>query len=85
MDYIDQHRHRFGVETICAALRAEGIAVAPSGYYAHKTRGPSRRALHDAALAETIERLYPGAFSGTSGGRIDDAIARASELVRSWT
>ena len=41
MDYIDQHRDRFGVEPICAALRAEGIAVAPSGYYAHKQRSPS--------------------------------------------
>jgi hypothetical protein len=36
------------------------------------------------ALAETVERLYPGAFSGTNDGRIDDAIARASELVRTW-
>ncbi|GAB3606852.1 hypothetical protein GCM10027413_22610 [Conyzicola nivalis] len=36
------------------------------------------------ALAETVERLYPGAFSGNTGGRIDDAIARASELVRTW-
>jgi hypothetical protein len=36
------------------------------------------------ALAETVERLYPGAFSGANGGRIDDAVARASELVRSW-
>jgi putative transposase len=56
--YIDQHRHRFGVEPICAALRAEGIAVAPSGYYAHKKRSPSRRALSDAALAETIEATF---------------------------
>lgn len=58
VDYIDQHKHRFGVEPICAALRAEGIAVAPSGCYAHKNRGPSRRALHDAALAETIEAAF---------------------------
>jgi hypothetical protein len=35
-------------------------------------------------LAETVERLYPGAFSGETGGRIDDAIGRASELVRRW-
>ena len=58
MAYIDQHKRRFGVEPICAALRAQGIAVAPSGYYAHKKRGPSRRALHDAALAETIEATF---------------------------
>ena len=58
MDYIDQHKHRFGVEPICAALRAEGIAVAPSGYYAHKSRPPAARALTDAALAETIEATF---------------------------
>jgi putative transposase len=58
VDYIDQHRERFGVEPICAALRAEGIAVAPSGYYAHQQRQPSRRALSDAALAETIEATF---------------------------
>jgi putative transposase len=56
--YIDQHKRRSGVVPICAALRAEGIAVAPSGYYAHKTRSPSRRALRDAALAETIEATF---------------------------
>jgi putative transposase len=56
--YIDQHKGRFGVEPICAVLRAEGIAVAPSGYHAHNKRGPSRRALHDAVLAETIEATF---------------------------
>jgi putative transposase len=64
VDYIDQHRERFGVEPICAALRAEGIAVAPSGYYAHKQRQPSRRALSDAALSETIEATFWGRDKG---------------------
>jgi putative transposase len=58
VDYIDRHKRRFGVEPICAALQAEGIAVAPSGYYAAKKRLPSRRALSDAALAETIEATF---------------------------
>lgn len=58
MAYIDQHKDRFGVEPICAALRAEGIAVAPSGYYAATKRPPSRRALSDAALAEVIEATF---------------------------
>ncbi|SDH68278.1 IS3 family transposase [Pseudonocardia oroxyli] len=56
--YIDAHKVRFGVEPICAVLRAEGIAVAPSGYYAHKNRRLSRRALTDAALAEIIEATF---------------------------
>jgi putative transposase len=58
VDYIDQHKDRFGVEPICAALRVEGIQVAPSGYYAHKQRSPSRRALSDAVLAEVIEATF---------------------------
>ena len=37
-----------------------------------------------AALAQTVERLYPGAFSGRTDGSIDEATARASELVRRW-
>jgi hypothetical protein len=36
------------------------------------------------ALAETIESLYPGAFSGTADGSIAEATHRASELVRTW-
>nr|WP_308015374.1 IS3 family transposase [Pseudonocardia sp. ICBG1293] len=55
---MDAHKHRFGVEPICAVLRAQGIAVAPSGYYAHKNRAPSRRTLSDATLAETIEAAF---------------------------
>jgi hypothetical protein len=35
-------------------------------------------------LAATVEALYPGAFSGAATGSIDEATARASELVRSW-
>ena len=58
MDYIDQHRDRFGVEPICEVLTSEGIAVAPSGYYAHKARPPATRTLADAALAETIEATF---------------------------
>jgi hypothetical protein len=33
VDYIDQHRHEFGVESICNVL-----PIAPSTYHDHKTR-----------------------------------------------
>ena len=42
MAYIDQHKRRFGVEPICAVLTQHGATIAPSGYYAAKTRPPSR-------------------------------------------
>jgi putative transposase len=40
--YIDEHRHRFGVEPICSALQ-----FAPRTYYAIKARPPSARAVRD--------------------------------------
>jgi hypothetical protein len=38
--FIDEHRDRFGVEPICRTL-----GVAPSTYYARKSRPPSARAI----------------------------------------
>ncbi len=29
VDYIDQHRNRFGVEPICTVLRKAGMQIAP--------------------------------------------------------
>jgi len=60
VSYIDEHRDEFGVEPICEVLQ-----VAPSTYYAAKSRPPSARALRDAvtvpqlvALWETNYRVY---------------------------
>jgi putative transposase len=58
VDYIDSHRGRFGVEPICRVLSEHGVSIAPSGYYAHKNRPLSRRALRDAALEEVIEAAF---------------------------
>ena len=43
-----------GVEPICRALTEAGAKIAPSTYYAAKTRPPSARAVADAALDERI-------------------------------
>ena len=51
--YIDAHRDTFGVEPICRTL-----AIAPSTYYAAKTRPPSKRSQEDAALKPEIERVH---------------------------
>jgi putative transposase len=51
--YIDAHRDRFGVEPICRVLQ-----VAPSSYYAAKTRPPSARAVRDAQLKVEIRRVW---------------------------
>ena len=33
MDFITEHRGRFGVEPICAVLSEHGCSIAPSTYY----------------------------------------------------
>jgi len=44
--YVEEHRGRFGVEPICRTLQ-----VAPSSYYAARSREPSEHARHDERLA----------------------------------
>ena len=56
--FIDDHRDRFGVAPICRVLSAHGVPIAPSGYYAFKSRPVSARALRDAELVVEIERVF---------------------------
>jgi putative transposase len=58
IDYIDAHRDRFGVEPICRVLRQAGAPIAPSTYWAAKTRPPSTRAVRDAELKPRIAALH---------------------------
>jgi putative transposase len=69
--FIDDHRSRFGVEPICRVLREHGVPIAPSGYYAAKTRPPSARAVGDQAVLAAIERIYhdPQLGRGLYGAR----------------
>jgi putative transposase len=72
--YIDAHRHdvvdgrEVGVEPICAVLKKVGIAIAPSSYYAAKSRPPSARSVRDAALVKDI-RVAHKANLGVYGAR----------------
>ena len=55
--YIDEHRRSYGVEPICRTLQ-----VAPSSYYAAKTRPPSARAVRDAGLGPHLIRIHAAHF-----------------------
>jgi putative transposase len=61
--FIDAHRARFGVEPICRVL-----AVAPSSYYAARSRSPSARVLRDAELRHDIRRVHEAHY-GVYGSR----------------
>ena len=55
VDYIDRHREKFGVEPICKVRGKAGMQIAPSTYYAAKTRPPSARSVRDAELVVDIK------------------------------
>jgi len=57
-----------GVEPICAVLNKAGVQIAPSGYYASKTRPPSARAIRDAELVLEIKAAHT-AHLGVYGAR----------------
>nr|WP_233429542.1 IS3 family transposase [Brevibacterium antiquum] len=62
MKFIGQHKHEFGVEPICRTLTAAGTQIAPSTYYAFKTRPPSKRAIRDEELLVEIRRVHAKNF-----------------------
>lgn len=63
--FVDDHKHRFGVEPICKHLR-----FASSTYYAVKAkeRRPSARTLHDRAILTEIRRVHKDSL-GNYGAR----------------
>ncbi len=95
VEYIDAHRdrvvegRRLGVEPICAVLKDAGVQIAPSTYYAAKTRplGPvdQRRGDHAADRAGTPTRrrvrrpqdARRAAPAGPSGAPVHRAAADA--------
>ncbi len=56
--FIDEHRDEYGVEPICAQL-----PIAPSTYYASKTRPLSARAIRDAMLMPILLALFQANYS----------------------
>ncbi len=64
VDYIDANRDRvvegrkLGVEPIIEVLGEAGVEIAPSTYYAAKTRAPSARAVRDAELVPLIGKVH---------------------------
>lgn len=57
-DHRDDGGLRWGVEPICRVLSEHGLRIAPSTYYEHLDRRPSRREQRDAYLLEQIRRVH---------------------------
>lgn len=58
MVYIDVHKGELGVEPICRVLTEAGTQIAPSAYYAAKTRPPSARSVSGPVTTAVIEAVH---------------------------
>ena len=78
--FIDERRSEFGVEPICSVL-----PIAPSTYYASKTRSPSPRALRDERLLAEIRRAYEASRRRYGPRKVWRQLRRQGESVARCT
>jgi putative transposase len=71
IEFLDAYKERFGVEPICAVLREQCCGIAPSTYYAARSRPPSKRATRDELVLGHIRRVHasPKIGRGLYGAR----------------
>jgi putative transposase len=74
--FVEQEKERYPVRILCRAL-----GVSPSGYYAWRSRGPSARAVADAALASEIRRSHARSRGTYGVPRIHADLAEAGHHV----
>jgi putative transposase len=69
--FIDSVKERFGVEPVCHVLSQFVCKIAPSTYYAFKSRPRSARSLRDEQVAEIVQEVYfdPTKGRGVAGAR----------------
>ena len=72
VEFIDANRDELGVEPICEVLQ-----VAPSTYYAAKTRPPSARAVRDAVIAPQLVGLWEANYRVYGARKLWRAAQRA--------
>ncbi|RMI27550.1 IS3 family transposase [Nocardia stercoris] len=75
--FIAEHRARFGVASICRALTAHGVKIAPRTFHAWARRAPSKRALWDTTVTEILAGYYE---PGPDGRRAPESLYGAEKM-----
>ncbi|MBT9258124.1 IS3 family transposase [Phycicoccus sp. KQZ13P-1] len=89
--YIDAHRHdvvdgrEVGVEPICTELATAGVQVAPSGYYASKSRPPSARSVRDGELVAKIKDVHRANLGVYGARKVHAELGRSGVRVARCT
>jgi putative transposase len=68
VEFVDSQREQHGVQPVLEALKQTPAEIAPSTYYAAKTRPESARVASDRVLAEKIEQVHEDNY-GAYGAR----------------
>lgn len=68
VEFVDSQREEHGVQPVVEALKQTPAEIAPSTYYAAKSRPESARAASDRVLAEKIEQVHEANY-GVYGAR----------------
>ena len=76
VNYIDAHRSEFGVEPICTTLQ-----VAPSTYYAARSRLPSARQIGDGLMMPILLALWVANFKVYGAHKLWKAARRAGHDI----
>ncbi len=74
--FIDDHKAAYGIEPICRTL-----AIAPSSYYAARSRPPSARAVRDAAVGADIGRIHRANYAVYGARKVWHALRREGTLI----
>ncbi|MGW0084758.1 IS3 family transposase [Streptomyces sp. NPDC003393] len=74
--YIDQYKETFGVQPICDVLAETDAPIAPSTYYAARTRPPSARSLRDEEITREIRRIRGANYSVYGARKVHAALQR---------
>lgn len=83
--YIEQHKAEYGVEPIINAWRDTPAQIAPSAYYAAKTRPPSDRELRDRRLCGQITRIHEDNYGVYGVRKVHAQLSREGERVAEST
>lgn len=83
--FVDAHRDEFGVEPISRALEDTPGQIAPSTYYAAKTRPRSGRSIRDAELTVKITTIHKENYGVYGARKMTASLKRAGEQVAECT
>jgi putative transposase len=76
---------RWGVEPICTQQSELGVPMAPSTYYEHHNREPSRREVRDEELKAHISRIHASNYGVYGARKVWPALNREGIAVARCT